>query len=529
MRIKFITLSNITLLTALTLSTIAAWYSITGLTAIFAAAVIPIIIMGGALEFAKVITTVWLHRHWDRVSLKIKCYLATAVVALALLTSMGIYGFLSKAHIDQGIPTGEVAAKVSLLDEKIKIQRENIEVARQALAQMNAQVDQRLGRSASEQGAERAVIIRRQQSSERNKLQKEIADAQKEISKLNEERAPIASELRKAEAEVGPIKYIAALVYGDNTDQATLEKAVRWVIMLIVLVFDPLALTLVIAANGSRKWEKEDALAIEWEKDIEDSLAMSITMPNIETREFTPEEIVALDEPVEEPKIVEPKQEFDLAKHAYLRKEWKWFTPGAPQVPNPPVVEESPQPEEQLLVEEPKLSTDSSILVSDDIRISDDITITSAPEIEPIVEVITEGVTQEVPAEEKPYIELAGGYVHYNGKTMKMDVLKNLKPEFFMRKPESTEIMGEGFGTKFPQVATKGATFVRVDILPNRVYKFDGNTWIEVKKHQSDTYLHNAEYIKHLVEKIEKGEYDIELLSEIEKEEIAQYLKKLDN
>jgi len=132
-------------------------------------------------------------------------------------------------------------------------------------------------------------------------------------------------------------------------------------------------------------------------------------------------------------------------------------------------------------------------------------------------------------AEEKPYIELAGGYVHYNGKTMQMDVLKNLKPEFFMRKPETTEIMGEGFGTKFPEVAKKGAIFVRVDILPNRVYKFDGNTWIEVKKHQSDTYLHNAEYIKHLVEKIEKGEYDIELLSEIEKEEIAQYLKKLDN
>ena len=513
MRIKFITLSNITLITALTLSTIAAWYSISGLTAIFAAAVIPIIIMGGALEFAKVITTVWLHRHWNRVSLKIKCYLSISVVVLAFLTSMGIFGFLSKSHIDQGIPSGDVAAKVSLLDEKIKIQRENIEVARQALAQMNAQVDQRLGRSANEQGAERAVQIRRQQSGERNKLQKEIADAQKEISKLNEERAPIASELRKAEAEVGPIKYIAALVYGDGADQATLEKAVRWVIILIVLVFDPLALTLVIAANSSRKWEKEDAEAIEWEKEIEDSLAMSISPPNdIETREFTPEEIVALDEPVEEPA---PK--FDLSKHAYLSKEWKWFPAGAPQVPNPPIVEEA------------NLSSEPIILASDDIRVSDDITITSAPVTTPIVEVITEGVTQEAPAEEKPYIELAGGYVHYNGKTMHLDVLKNLKPEFFMLKPEPIEIMGEGFGTKFPEVATKGAIYVRVDILPNRVYKFDGTTWIEVKKQQSDTYLHNAEYIKHLVEKIEKGEYDIELLSETEKEEIAQYLKKLDN
>ena len=105
---------------------------------------------------------------------------------------------------------------------------------------------------------ERAVQIRRQQAKERSALQKEISDAQNRIAQLNEERAPIAAENRKVEAEVGPIKYIAALIYGDNPDGNLLERAVRWVIILIVFVFDPLALTLVLAAQSSFEWMDED-------------------------------------------------------------------------------------------------------------------------------------------------------------------------------------------------------------------------------------------------------------------------------
>ena len=268
---KIFSLSTLALVTALTLSAIAAWYSVVGLTAIFAAAVIPVIIMGGSLEVAKIVTTIWLHRYWDKCRWLMKTYLTGAVVVLALVTSMGIFGFLSKAHMDQGIPTGDVAAQIALIDEKVAIQREliksereNIESARRALAQLDAQVSARLDRGTSEAGAERSVQIRAAQRRDRQAYTKEIEEAQARIEKSNEtiqalslEKAPLATQFRKIEAEVGPIKYIAALIYGDNPDNALLEKAVRWVIILLIFVFDPLALMLVIAAISSYRWEFE--------------------------------------------------------------------------------------------------------------------------------------------------------------------------------------------------------------------------------------------------------------------------------
>jgi hypothetical protein len=171
---------------------------------------------------------------------------------------MGIFGFLSKAHLDQAIPAGDISSQVQIFDDKIKTERDNIEAARKALKQMDAQVDEKLSRTTDDRGAERAVQIRRNQAKERNNLQNEIAAAQKKISSLQEQRAPIASQARKVEAEVGPIKYIAALIYGDNPDANLLEKAVRWVIILIVLVFDPLALVLILAADQTFTWHRED-------------------------------------------------------------------------------------------------------------------------------------------------------------------------------------------------------------------------------------------------------------------------------
>lgn len=253
-------LTYLMLAVALCLSAVAAFYSIVGLAAIFAAAVWPIVLMGSILEVAKLVVTVWLHEYWDQVKRSMKMYLVPAVGVLMLITSMGIFGFLSKAHLDQAVPTGEVAAKVAVLDEKIKTQRDTIDTARTALKQMDAQVDQILGRTTDEQGAQRAANLRRQQAAERNRLQRDIATAQAEIAKLNEQRAPVASELRKVEAEVGPIKYIAALIYGDNPENNTLEKAVRWVIIILVFVFDPLAVMMLLAATESMKWERAKLL-----------------------------------------------------------------------------------------------------------------------------------------------------------------------------------------------------------------------------------------------------------------------------
>ena len=226
-------------LVALCLSSVAAFYSIIGLSAIFAGAVVPILIMGSILEVAKLTVTVWLHEYWPRVHFTMRAYLVPAVAVLMLITSMGIFGFLSKAHSDQGLVSGTVLAKIAIYDEKIKIGKDNIDVNRKALKQMDEAVDQVMGRSSDEKGADKAVQIRRGQQKERGRLLADIEAEQKKVSQLVEDRAPVAAEVRKVEAEVGPIKYIAAFIYGDNPDSNTLERAVRWVIIILVLVFDP--------------------------------------------------------------------------------------------------------------------------------------------------------------------------------------------------------------------------------------------------------------------------------------------------
>lgn len=253
-------LTAITFLTALALSVVAAYFSIVGLIAIFAAAPLSIAVMGSALEAAKLVSASWLYRNWAIAPRTLKYYLTISVVVLSLITSMGIFGYLSKAHMDQGLPTGDVQASISLLDEKIKVSKENIETNRKALKQLDDSVDQLLARSSDENGAARAAQLRRQQQPERNRLLQEIQQEQKTITSLNQERSPIAASLRKIEAEVGPIKYIAALIYGDNPDTNTLEKAVRFVIITLIFVFDPLAILLLIAANISYniKYEPDD-------------------------------------------------------------------------------------------------------------------------------------------------------------------------------------------------------------------------------------------------------------------------------
>ena len=261
-------MTSIMLVAALSLSAIAAFYSIAGLTAIFAAAVVPIIVMGGILEVSKLVVASWLYRNWNEVPTMFKSYFTAAVVILMMITSMGIFGFLSKAHLDQAVPAGDISAQVQILDDKIKTQRDNIDAARKALSQMDAQLDQKLTRSTDEKGADKAIQIRRSQQGERKKLQNEISDAQKVIVKLQEERAPVASQARKIEAEVGPIKYIAALIYGDTLDQNMLEKAVRWVIIMIVLVFDPLAVLMLVAVNWSLKKRQPEAEPEELPEDI---------------------------------------------------------------------------------------------------------------------------------------------------------------------------------------------------------------------------------------------------------------------
>ena len=501
---KIFSFATLTLLVALTLSAIAAWYSVLGLTAIFAAAVIPIIIMGGSLEVAKVVTTVWLHRYWDRAGWKLKLYLVPAVMALAFLTSMGIFGFLSKAHSDQTLVSGDVGAKVELIDEKIKISRENIAMNQKALEQMNSQVDQLLGRTTDDTGANRAVQVRRQQAAERNRLNAEIAAEQENIAKLNEEAAPIRAQIRKVEAEVGPIKYIAAMIYGDNPDANLLERAVRWVIILIVFVFDPLALVLVLAAQSSYKWLDDDLRNRKKDKEEEAEEKFKDTFFGTK---------------------------LDTDTSNFLDEAWNDILKTTPY-------EEATQEKKDVSEIERKHNAEPDAVVGENVREASVPVTDEAPSTVEYSEETVEGPSgresrspqseQVVKTEGVTFEESEGDYVQYQGKHVSKAALQGLRPDLFAAKPDEDQSF-TSFGIEFPKFARKGSIFVRVDLLPNKVYKFNGTKWVEINKELTDSYLYDEEYIKYLVDKIETGEYDVELLSEIEKEQIEDYLSRNTN
>ncbi len=285
-------IAYLTLFSGLVISAVAVWYSVAGLVSIFAASALSIIIMGVALEVSKLVATVWLKWNWRRAPRLIKIYLISAITILMIITSLGIFGYLSKAHLDQNIVSGDVQARIALVDEKLKIERENIANAQQVIKQMDAAVngviatgDQEVklrdGSTQIRSAAERSLQIRRSQARDREALTKQIEEAQTRIVKLQEEIAPVRAEMRKVEAEVGPIKYIAKLIYGDQTDQNMLEKAVTWVIIIIVLVFDPLAVVLLLSSQYSFQWFRQQ------EEERKDELVQKDTPPE-NTGEETP-------------------------------------------------------------------------------------------------------------------------------------------------------------------------------------------------------------------------------------------------
>lgn len=250
-------LAYLLLLTGLTLSAVAIYYSVVGLTAIFSAAAIPIIVMGSSLEIAKLVCASWLKANWEKIPRFMKIYMGAAVVVLMLITSMGIFGFLSKAHNDQNLVSGDVQSKIAIFDEKIKTAHENIDSDRKQLKQMDEAVDQVMARSSDEKGASTANNIRKAQQRDRAALAKDIETNQSAIAQLNDEAAPIRAEVRKVDAEVGPIKYIAAFIYGTTPDASMLERAVTWIIILIVVVFDPLAVIMLLGSQMTFAWHKE--------------------------------------------------------------------------------------------------------------------------------------------------------------------------------------------------------------------------------------------------------------------------------
>ena len=245
-------LSILTFITSLAIAAVAAWYSIIGLTTIFSAAVVPIIIMGVVLEIGKLVAAAWVYQNWKETNVLLKSYLVSAIVVLMLITSMGIYGFLSKSHIDAGINTTEISVKLERLDNRINGEQRQIDRAEKTLKQL----DDRLEKMNEGWFITRGIQQREKEQEERQQLNNIIKKSESEIDKLLDKKSEYQLEVKNFEVEVGPIKYIAALLYGDEAKNY-LDNTVRYVILLLIFVFDPLAVLLLISANQSYRKELE--------------------------------------------------------------------------------------------------------------------------------------------------------------------------------------------------------------------------------------------------------------------------------
>ena len=316
----------LTFFVALIISSVAIYYSVAGLVAIFAAAAVPIIIMGTALEVGKLVTAVWLHRYWSRATWWLKTYLSIAVVVLMLITSMGIFGFLSKAHVEQNLASDTVTSRIEILEGKILAEEKYIERQNQVLLRIQNKDDSGVNRFNQDIAIEQKKIddayarievldadveaftsrnkgfggtgrvkqgleLREKQGPEREALMLQIEKASQKIDELRAKNdasldgieaqiriaeknifdatgridehllaiEPLKGQVMKLESEVGPIRYIAEFVYGEEADRNLLEEAVRWVIITIIFVFDPLAVLLLIASQYTFRWRYIDS------------------------------------------------------------------------------------------------------------------------------------------------------------------------------------------------------------------------------------------------------------------------------
>lgn len=238
----------LTLTTSLTLAATAAYFSIVGLMTIFSGAAISIAFMATVLEFGKIVSAAWLHYEWDRINNLVRTYFTVAVVVLMLITSMGIFGYLSKAHIDASVTSDSYSLEASIVDKRLdgkQLQLDNLTGRLESLDYV-LQTSQPKDRN----------YVNKVQTAERNEINSQIDILVDDIVKLNEQKMPILRQQLDQEAELGPVKYIADMIYGDDAE-SYYDNAVRWIILTIIFVFDPLAIMLLIVSTAAFKRERE--------------------------------------------------------------------------------------------------------------------------------------------------------------------------------------------------------------------------------------------------------------------------------
>jgi hypothetical protein len=359
--------------------------------------------------------------------------------------------------------------------------------------------------------------------------------------------------MRKVEAEVGPIKYIAALVYGDNPEANTLEKAVRWVIILIVVVFDPLALTLLLAATKSLEWERSGNTAARRPEEEEDN-----------DPKYEPDDGPLADDQLEQlraaardylptGKTIKTQALFPDTTDDLGR--WNDFFNGTKSFqeierePQATVVRESIEPDPLPDAAEP--STPGWMFAKPPEPVPEPVVEPAVvetlivPTIAPpatdhddITKLARQVYAAEHPDEDLDQLDrdLAAGKItampwhnenHIEALPISDGERARLKQQMAIQADNVPPVLGTvtGFGTAWPQSANRGDLFLRVDTLPTVLYKYNGTQWIEVDKTMTDSYAHDAAYIEHLIDKIGTGQYDPDLLSDAEREQIALKLK----
>ncbi len=662
----------LTLFTALTISGVAIYYSVSGLAAIFSAAVIPIIVMGGVLEVSKLVTAVWLHRYWGIATWWLKTYLSIAVLVLMLITSIGIFGFLSKAHDTASGNATEAIATVQRIDGQIAREENRITILEERIASLQSgegfdvsasitqqetirdgawervqgdidyaqgQIDRLRDQLAvldeavndlRNRGVEvittdeggtfrraetetidyvaQAEALYEQQTPQRESIADDIAtqqanidryraqaqttinDANAEINRLRDqstssqdddlnqidewnadidniynvidqlkdEKFESEQAVRLVESEVGPIRYIAEFFTGtEEADNNLLETAVSWLIMVIIFVFDPLAVLLLIASQYTFEQRRKENQSLEKPEPSDDPdpeplgsgfdmepfgsehgrqhmLKSKNDFPKdaLEDYDKMQEDIQSsppsavddaanvmsgfdLDFTKLEPSIAEAKEAFEnweLSKfHKKLEEEVS--------VENDQVSEPVPEPvleEPEVITEDPELQakideTKQAFKEYEGNKVEE--------EVEEEAPRVSQGVTYEKVRDSDYYIDPDGKQIHENA-------IKEMHPELQLQEDSGARQAGTSFGTTFPLIAVKGDIFVRVDQMPNRVFKFEGKDWMEIDKESTDSYTFDEEYIKYIIAQIKTGEYDIDLLSESERYQVEVYLTK---
>ena len=569
----------LTLITALSVSAIAIYYSVVGLTTIFAASVIPVAIMGTALEIAKLVTAVWLHKHWRTAVWWLKGYLSIAVIVLMFITSMGIFGFLSKSHIEQTAASDEQTAKIQTIsgvisrgeakiarlqtdidrlssgtadtrvdtliereqrelerltavvntekdtlrsaaqrnvdsvNEKIESARatmetelantlfgkaavrekfeatrteynQEIQTIQQRLVQDLAAVDAKYANNFADVNA-RLAKLKTQSEEKTGTIETRISDiesqltvVQKEVDAAREERAVLESAFRQLEAEVGPVKYIAEFIYSTEADRNLLEDAVRWVIVTIIFVFDPLAVLLLIASQYSfeQAREKRNPKKQEPAYEADDGPLTKEQINQIEESVDDIDDIWNTVPVLQEPKPAAPKKK-KTVKKATVKKKTKTKEVSNEQVDT----NQKPKQETQPTTEESngRISTEEEVKVRLT-RVGDE-------------------------------------YISYEGKMYRDHALIKSHPELQLDLQHEVP-----FGPRFPVKSNEGRLFLRSDLEPTKLYRSNGNTWDPQDKNILAESAYSTDYIDMLVDKIAAGDYDPELLNIVEKRKIQE-------